>query len=122
MYSDSETILGPLLITRGPDDNMWFTYATGGIGRVNVAGTVESIVDLDDNHAALDLTTGLDGALWFTEPEANMIGRLASLAFEFAGRVGILVGEGSKNAAYAVTVSGIRSPPHVSRGRGKRRR
>jgi virginiamycin B lyase len=39
----SEFRLGsqPLLITRGPEDNLWFTDGTGGIWRVNQAGTVD---------------------------------------------------------------------------------
>ena len=34
----------PLLITRGPEDNLWFTDLTGGIWRINQAGTVDRIL------------------------------------------------------------------------------
>ena len=41
---DSTAILeteAPQFITRGPEDNLWFTAAPGTIGRVNQAGTIE---------------------------------------------------------------------------------
>lgn len=73
----------PLIITRGPEDNLWFTTGTGGIWRINLAGTAEEILHLDETTAAVDITVGRDGALWFTQPNANQIGRVASLAFNF---------------------------------------
>jgi virginiamycin B lyase len=55
----------------------------GMIGRINLAGTIDVIMDLPDNNQAFDITAGADGAIWFTEPNVNKIGRLPSLAFEF---------------------------------------
>ena len=73
----------PLAITRGPEDNLWFTTDSGGIWRINLAGTAQEILFLDETHTAQDITVGLDGGLWFTQPQANQIGRLDSLAFNF---------------------------------------
>ncbi len=75
-------------ITRGPEDNLWFTRGDGRISRLNLAGRVDDIVFLSDGVAA-DITIGPDGALWyivrpdgdFIEQPRNRIGKVNSLAF-----------------------------------------
>jgi virginiamycin B lyase len=73
MYASfgSETDPFAFLIARGPEDNLWFTGGTGTIGmigRINLAGTIDVIVDLPDDNQPNDITAGADGAMWFTEP------------------------------------------------------
>jgi streptogramin lyase len=63
-------------ITAGPDRNLWFTERTANrVGRITPAGEVTELTCVpmtgrDPTH----ITTGADGALWFTE--AAKIGRL----------------------------------------------
>jgi virginiamycin B lyase len=71
--------LSPSALTTGPDGNLWLTWG-GGIDRVTTAGVITSFVlpDLAGGHppgmqtqpivlAPSDITSGPDGALWFTE-------------------------------------------------------
>lgn len=79
-------------ITRGPEDNLWFTRADGRISRLNLAGTVDDIVTLSEG-VATDITIGPDGALWYIvrpdegpaiqQQPRNRIGKVNSLAFGF---------------------------------------
>ena len=73
----------PAVITRGPDDNLWFTESGGRVLRINQAGTITSIVSLGEDTRPLDITTGADGGLWITERNANRIARVSALAFSF---------------------------------------
>jgi virginiamycin B lyase len=54
---------------------MWFTTEDGAIGRITVNGkiTLHRVFG-----ATLDIVTGPDGALWFTDPYNNSIGRLSA--------------------------------------------
>ncbi len=86
-------------ITAGPDGNLWFKEP-GKIGRITPAGTISefplsssSFVDTINWPATLygstgwgDITTGPDGALWFTEPTGTFtrdgkIGRIGLSVF-----------------------------------------
>lgn len=79
-------------ITRGPEDNLWFTRGDGRISRLNLAGRVEDVVTLSD-AIATDITIGPDGALWYIVRQGgpslagqqltNRIGKVNSLAFSF---------------------------------------
>jgi len=73
----------PTIIIRGPEDNLWFTTHNGGIWRMNLAGTAQEMLSLDETHTAEYLTVGVDGGLWFTQPNVNRIGRVDSLPFGF---------------------------------------
>ena len=81
-------------ITAGPDGNLWFKEP-GKIGRISPTGTLRefplsssSLVDTTNWPETLygstlwcDITTGPDGALWFTEPgsppQNGKIGRIS---------------------------------------------
>jgi streptogramin lyase len=81
---------GPLNITVGPDGNLWFTENTGDrIGRINpLAGDDAAIqaslmeFSVPNNGGILSgpnyITTGPDGALWFTESTSDEIGRITT--------------------------------------------
>ena len=72
-------------MARGPDGNLWFTvvYLTGpefmtSGGRLGFAtrdGHVDTVALPTPNSGPAGITTGPDGALWFTESAANQIGR-----------------------------------------------
>jgi len=76
---------GPNSITVGPDGALWFTAASnpGMIGRITIGGVItEYAVPLSpvgslqpESHiySTGGITTGPDGALWFTEVYANYI-------------------------------------------------
>ncbi len=58
-------------IVPGPDGALWFTEKSeydvlDKIGRVTIEGTIRQFPLPQINEAALDITAGLDGALWFT--------------------------------------------------------
>jgi streptogramin lyase len=77
----------PLAITTGPDGNIWasgprFDLQTGAV----IGDVIERISPLTGSAATFDVGTtsgspstisaGPDGNLWFTEPDANQIGRI----------------------------------------------
>jgi virginiamycin B lyase len=66
-------------ITQGPDGKMWLGDTGGGhnlICNIDMSGTVTEYI-LPSGHGAGQITTGSDGALWFTEHRA--IGRFTTL-------------------------------------------
>lgn len=60
-------------ITRGPDDNLWYT-ASGAIGRITREGTVTEFPTKSTVNA--QITKGPDGSLWFTQLDGAGIGRI----------------------------------------------
>lgn len=79
----------PFDIVSGPDGNLWFSEPggefpggdfPGRLGRITTAG-VFTVVRLPGGPAEgtaqspSGITVGADGALWFTDPETNSIGR-----------------------------------------------
>jgi streptogramin lyase len=73
----------------GPDGNLWFTDPhTGAIGRMTLAGHVTEFLTptrtsnpmgvTGETSSPLSITTGPDGALWFTEGMADQIGRVTT--------------------------------------------
>jgi virginiamycin B lyase len=75
-------------ITKGPDGALWFTtgcqfIGLGGwicanrIGRITTSGSVTSF-PIPSSSDTAGITTGPDGALWFTETFANNIGRITT--------------------------------------------
>ncbi len=81
-FLSSDLGIQPVAITRGPEDNLWFTTQAGGIWRVNLAGTMDQIViDGDGSDPAFDIIAGADGRMWYTLPESDRIGSIDSLFF-----------------------------------------
>lgn len=79
---------GPLNITVGSDNHLWFTEQLGNmIGRLNpLAGTDASIqnslfeIPVPGNDSAPhDIVAGPDDALWFTQSGSDQIGRITNL-------------------------------------------
>jgi virginiamycin B lyase len=62
----------PLGITAGPDGALWFNTEGHSIGRITTGGGVSTYPDATGGR----ITTGLDGALWFTS--GNAIGRITT--------------------------------------------
>src|SRR5690349_17248812 len=61
----------PILITSGPDGNLWFTeQGVNKIGRITPAGVITEF-PLAASSGPSGITTGPDGNLWFTERSAN---------------------------------------------------
>jgi virginiamycin B lyase len=71
------TISSPYAIAAGAD-GVWFTeYSVAAIGELARDGTVK-LVELDRDGFPERLTVARDGALWFTDPRGNRIGRIFS--------------------------------------------
>ncbi len=79
--------LTPLQIATGPDGALWFTAGAFGsstgdiyqvIGRITIAGVVSTFTrpSTEGDNGISDITTGPDGALWFTDAFTNSIGRI----------------------------------------------
>jgi len=83
----------PWEITHGPDGNLWFTeigdnlhHYPGGaeiiegnkIGRITPQGQITEFPVPTFNSFPDGITTGPDGALWFTENSGNKIGRITT--------------------------------------------
>ncbi|WGS20596.1 MULTISPECIES: hypothetical protein [unclassified Bradyrhizobium] len=78
----------PWGITRGPDGALWFTEAScvrqpgprcaigNKIGRITTTGSVTEFAVPSDGSGPHSITTGPDGALWFTEYYGGRVGRL----------------------------------------------
>jgi virginiamycin B lyase len=91
-FPDPNEVRCPGGITEGPDGALWFTEErTSRIGRMTTAGvvthefpvpiTVPSDLPCSDLGfvPTLDqITTGPDGALWFTQPRDDQIGRITT--------------------------------------------
>jgi virginiamycin B lyase len=78
---------GPAGITTGPDGAVWFTEeqpgptAPGGsggnrIGRITTSGAITEVPIPTTSAQPAEITTGPDGAIWFTEFGKSQIGRL----------------------------------------------
>ena len=78
----------PWGITTGPDGALWFTEAScirepgsrcivgNKIGRITTTGLVTEFTIPSDGSGPHSITTGPDGALWFTEYYGSRVGRL----------------------------------------------
>src|SRR5262249_50215099 len=67
----------PLVITSGPDGNLWFTeYQAGRIARISTSGGITEFNLSNASSLPASITTGPDGNLWFTEYGAAEIGRI----------------------------------------------
>ncbi|HUI05210.1 MAG TPA: hypothetical protein VLZ77_16850 [Acidimicrobiales bacterium] len=90
VYSDADTLFATS-ITSGPDGALWFTNALGGlfsdanlgsllfgsIGRLTPAGALTTYAGPGVSLPA-GITTGPDGALWFTNDGDDTIGRIST--------------------------------------------
>jgi virginiamycin B lyase len=65
-------------ITTGPDAALWFTEATGKIGRITTSGAVTEYAVPTPSASPFGIIAGPDGALWFTELNADKIGRIST--------------------------------------------
>src|SRR5271166_1639441 len=64
----------PLLMTVGPDHNLWFAEATGlKIGRITPAGVITEF-PIAGAQALTGIASGPDGNIWFTDEFAGLIG------------------------------------------------
>lgn len=70
--------VGPERITLGPDKALWFTFESpivgAGIGRFTTGGHFRSY----PASVPLDIAAGSDGALWFTQPGVDEVGRITT--------------------------------------------
>jgi virginiamycin B lyase len=81
---------GPVGITTGPDGNLWFTeFTVDKIGRITPAGVITEFAlpaapagspatpaAQSTPRGVTEITVGPDSNLWFTEENANQIGRI----------------------------------------------
>src|SRR2546428_2644808 len=58
---------GPVAITSGPDGNLWFTEASGKLGRVTPDGSILKFAIPTANASSYGITRGSNGDLWFTD-------------------------------------------------------
>ncbi len=69
-------------ISAGPDGNLWFTYQdlttnANAIGRITTSGVVSLFPTPTANSGPTDITSGSDGAMWFTEA-VGQVGRITT--------------------------------------------
>jgi len=62
----------------GSDGAVWFAEASGKLGRITTSGSITEYPLPDPNADPFQITTGPDGALWFTETGDNKIGRITT--------------------------------------------
>ena len=65
--------IGTLLVV-GPDGHLWFSTSTG-LGEMSLDGIVTRFV-VGGIESWTNLAAGPDGAVWYTEPNANKVGRI----------------------------------------------
>lgn len=70
---------GPVGVTRGPDDNVWFADKAnpGQIGRITPSGAVATYAVPTKDAAPTGVASG-PGGIWFTENSKNQIGRVTT--------------------------------------------
>ena len=66
----------PWGITTGPDGHIWFSVEND-IGRITPQGAITENPMPAPTGPGIELTTGPNHALWFTQPAGNWIGRIA---------------------------------------------
>ena len=70
--------IAPAHMAIGPDTNLWFTLpGNDAIGRLDPSGDVDQFSLPPAEGAPEAITSGDDGALWFTE-QGNRIGRIST--------------------------------------------
>jgi virginiamycin B lyase len=83
-HSEGGAITG---ITAGSDRGLWFTMSAAGygyVGRITTAGIETEYLQPPSGSTTLPkfnpvgITSGPDGAIWFTDAGNNMIGRIAT--------------------------------------------
>jgi len=81
VYEAALGSVGPYLIVRGPDGNLWFTeYYASKIGQFSPSSfsQIGEFPTLTPNATPAGIAVGVDGALWFTENTADKIGRITT--------------------------------------------
>ncbi len=64
-----------LSISAGPNNSVWFSPSSGGIGRVSMKGRV-TYYRLATGNNAWNVTKGPDGNEWFSDPDGFAIGKI----------------------------------------------
>jgi len=85
----------PRHIVQFPGGNLWFTEDTGKIGEMDGSGNL--IGEFTPSSVPFDITVGPDSALWFSEEQGFLVGRIdtAGNIQEFA--------QGINNAPHRIT-------------------
>lgn len=63
-------------IAAGPDGALWFVEIAGQIGRITPDGSIAEFALPDRASRPHAITTGGNGALWFTEWDGNRVGSI----------------------------------------------
>ena len=108
----------PVGITAGPDGALWSTEQNGDVGRITTAGAITTY-QVPGTEFEQSITTGSDGAMWFTCEGLSSVDRISVVpsaaawpdsggpgAFVFAGGGGYTPGE-TVQVSYA---TGLTSP------------
>jgi virginiamycin B lyase len=66
----------PAVIAAGPDGNLWFTETSKGIGRITPQGQVTAFAL--PNLTSSGISSGGPGLVWFTNSNANTVGKIAT--------------------------------------------
>lgn len=69
--------LTPMVVTMGPDQNLWFTEFEGNIGRMTPDGDV-AVFPLPSGRRGDHIISGPDGQLWFTDNSPQGISRITT--------------------------------------------
>ena len=78
MFQEVFVSSGPLAITVGPDDALYFTEnAHNIIGRITLGGTLIELPIADAASGPTGIVAGPDGAIWFMESNLSKVGRLS---------------------------------------------
>jgi virginiamycin B lyase len=89
LFAIPSAISDPSGIAAGPDGALWFTENTASscqgclsagntIGRITTSGSISEFTTPTANSGPFGIGAGPDGALWFTENNANKIGRIST--------------------------------------------
>ena len=66
-------IIGPMVV--GPDGNIWYVNGSN-VGCATTEGRFHEIA-IPSGRSAFAISAGPDGALWFTEPTFDLVGRIS---------------------------------------------
>jgi virginiamycin B lyase len=106
--------LTPVGITAGSDGAVWFGIATVGVGRIPVDAVPGSSAQIAQygipggGGGGFFITTGADGALWFTDETSQTVDRLPTNALPGLNNAAI--------AQYDPTGSGLLGPSRLAPG------
>jgi len=64
-------------ITPGPDGNLWYTTASGVVGRMTTSGTITEFASGPADYDS-GIAPGSDGSLWYTHPHSDGVARIST--------------------------------------------